>query len=846
MDLVFGLVGTDRSPIPLESIKVVATVRGFTARVQASMQYVNNDNNPVEAMFVLPVEDKAAVCGFEATVDGKTIVAEVREKQEARDMYDDAISSGQKAFLLEKSDQSSDIFVISIGNLPPQRSATIVITYVTELAVEKEGSVVFFLPTVLNPRYTPVDSSSDPNPSAATPCIATVTAPYVFEFDMMVECSSAIESISSPSIPLTVQIDSTDKAKATVQLAEEHTDNRDIEIHISTAEPFQPHVLVEAGLTASGGQSQNKNKGDFLSKPMVMLNYFPDLPDETMETGEFIFVVDESVSMYGDCIQNAREAVLLFLKSLPSGCRFNIVEFGSTFRHLFESSAVYNDDNLHQACKLVEHMSADLGGTEILAPLKWIFNRPLVKGFPRQVFLLTDGEVGNTNEVIRIVQSNAKAARCFAFGVGDGVSTALINGVARAGHGTAEFVLSNHLLQTKVIRTLKRALQPSYDDVTVSWSLPDGWNVDQIPSVIPPLFCDQRLVVYGILEPPDEAVDWRKTLKGTVKLSVGKRQVEMGATNNSLEYSIDINPLEEAQQQDPPRSFCDAGNALSLHRLAAKSYIQEQETSSSEWDVEAEQRAAVIELSTKANVISQFTSFIAVDKANCEPVSGPMADFGLLSAYGDLIHTGSRDLKRACYRKKRGAFGIPLPCLICCCPCLVICWCGVWCYDKCSSCCRKAVPRQYGYQAEPEATPITAAEVEELKGSDQPRDTTEPWKTSADQKSRFMRIISLQKASGSWELSSEFAEACDSMKEDLEGKCPGAFSEEAENATELWATALALVLLVGKFARQKDEWEMVKLKGKKWLEHNNPSTADIEEIFAAACKVLSVDYPIEI
>ena len=413
MDLVFDLVGKDRSPVPLESIRINAAVRGFTARIQANMQYSNTNDNPVEAMFVFPVEDKAAVCGFEATIDGKTIVAEVREKQEARDMYDDAISSGHSAFLLENKDESSDIFVISVGNLPPQKSATVVLSCVTELSVEKKGSVVFFLLTVLNPRYTPADSSSSQSLNPTVPCIATptVVGPYRFDFDMVVECGSAIESINSPSIPLTVQIAVNDKTKATVQLAEEHRGNRDIEIHIVTAEPFQPHVLVESGLTVPSGHSQSENQKDFLAKPMVMLNFFPDLPDESAETGEFIFVVDESGSMAGECIQSAKEALLLFLKSLPSGCRFNIVEFGSTFRCLFKSSAVYNDTNLKKASKLAEHLSANLGGTEILQPLKWIFNKPLIKGFPRQVFLLTDGAVSNTNEVIKLVQDKAKSAR---------------------------------------------------------------------------------------------------------------------------------------------------------------------------------------------------------------------------------------------------------------------------------------------------------------------------------------------------------------------------------------------------------------------------------------------------
>ena len=405
-------------------------------------------------------------------------------------------------------------------------------------------------------------------------------------------------------------------------------------------------------------------------------------------------------------------------------------------------------------------------------------------------------------------------------------------------------LLDQTILQ--VIRSLKRALQPSYDNVTVSWSLPAGWNVDQIPSVIPPLFSGHRLVVYGVLELPAETVDWQKNLKGTVKLSAVRKQVKMEGTNNSVEYSLDFNPLVEAQQQASTQNLYDASNALSLHRLAAKNYIQEQENLSSEWEMKDEQKAAIIEFSTKANVISQFTSFIAVDKESCEPVSGPMP-IRLLSAYDN---TGNQCLKRAQYMKKRGgAFGNPV-CLICCCPCFLFCWCCLWCYGKCSSCFKGAAPQQYLVETKPEATPLAASEFDNLSEADHaPKHaeaTTELWKTSADHKSRFMKIISLQKASGSWELSGEFAEACDSTKDDLKGKCQGAFTEGAENATEFWATALALVLLVRKFASQKNEWEMVKLKGKRWLECNKPSNANIEEIFAAACKFFSVDYPIEI
>ena len=153
MALNFGLVSkSDGKKVPLESIKIEASVSGFIAHVTSTLQYTNVEENPIEAIYIFPLNEQAAVCGFQATIDGRTIVAEVREKQEARDIYDDAISSGHSAYLLEESDESSGIFQINVGNLPPKKSATVKLKFVTELTVEKEGRIVFMLPNVLRPR----------------------------------------------------------------------------------------------------------------------------------------------------------------------------------------------------------------------------------------------------------------------------------------------------------------------------------------------------------------------------------------------------------------------------------------------------------------------------------------------------------------------------------------------------------------------------------------------------------------------------------------------------------------------------------------------------------------------
>lgn len=403
----FGLVQKQNgSRVPLESIKIEVDVQGFTSHVLATMKYINKEDNPIEAIYIFPLDEQAAVCGFQATIDGRTIVAEVQEKDEARNTYDDAISSGQSAFLLEESDESSDIFQISVGNLPPKKEAIVELRFVTELAVEAEGRVVFVLPTVLNPRYSPQDSAA--SLSTQIPRVAPVQSPYAFEFKMKVKAISSISEISSSSNALKVEINENDATQANVTLAEAHNFNKDVEVHILTSEPFKPQAIVENGVKIEG----KEDKEGFMASPVVMLNFFPEFKSiESSEKGEFVFVVDRSGSMRGSRNNSARETLLLFLKSLPDGCYFNVVGFGSSYKTLFKNSQLYDDENLKKATDLAETMQADLGGTEILRPLQWVFSQPLVKGHPRQLFLLTDGEVGNTQQVISLVQKHSNSAR---------------------------------------------------------------------------------------------------------------------------------------------------------------------------------------------------------------------------------------------------------------------------------------------------------------------------------------------------------------------------------------------------------------------------------------------------
>jgi hypothetical protein len=182
--------------------------------------------------------------------------------------------------------------------------------------------------------------------------------------------------------------------------------------------------------------------------------------------------------MSGERISAAARALRVFLLSLPQSCHFNIIKFGSRHTTLFGSGPrAYTEETLAEAMRLCDSLSANLGGTELLQPLETIFGRKVSNGKNRQVFILTDGQVSNTEQVIECCRQNAHNSRVFTVGIGNDVSRALVEGMARAADGTAEFIVGAELkgssaaLELKIINQLKIATMPAISKVMVDWGV---------------------------------------------------------------------------------------------------------------------------------------------------------------------------------------------------------------------------------------------------------------------------------------------------------------------------------------------------------------------------------------
>ncbi|XP_047450920.1 von Willebrand factor A domain-containing protein 5A-like isoform X1 [Mugil cephalus] len=494
-----GLLSSQKEPVPLKSIEVELEVKDHVATVVSTLLYENKEDKPLEAVFVFPLPGDAAVCHFSAKIGQTQIVAEVKEKKEAREDYDDALSSGQQAFLLEESEQSPDIFSMSVGRLPPGESASIRLEYVTELAVQADDGLRFCLPAVLNPRYQPQGSEGA---SVQVTSVPASLVPYSLSFSARLSSPRPISKVESSCSLDPLQYLNTDQTQATIKLAAGHKFDRDVELLIYYKDAHQPTAVVEAGQASA-------KPGSLMGDPVVMLSLYPEFPQSVMSSvascGEFVFLLDRSGSMQMSSanqqtrISSARDTLLLLLKSLPMGCYFNIYSFGSSYEHIFSQSVEYNQKTMEEALKKVEEMQANMGGTEILKPLQHIYRQSCIPSQPRQLFVFTDGEVGNTKEVIDLVKKNSGSHRCFSFGIGEGASSALINGLAKEGGGHAQFITGTDRMQPKVMQSLRFALQPAVVDISVTWDLPKGVSVTVLSPPITALFQGQRSLVYGQL-----------------------------------------------------------------------------------------------------------------------------------------------------------------------------------------------------------------------------------------------------------------------------------------------------------------------------------------------------------
>nr|OQO19169.1 hypothetical protein B0A51_12945 [Rachicladosporium sp. CCFEE 5018] len=417
-----------------------------------------------EARYTFPLYDGVAVAGYTISYAGKVLNGVVKQKEVARQTFQAAVDRGETAGLLEAL--PAGIFGTTIGNVPANTEVHVEIRYCGALIHDAAlDGLRFTLPTSIAPRY-----GEYPGQVLQSNTTAPGGVSITVDIDMG---SSNIRKVQSPTHPIAVSMGSTSGSAE------------------AAFTPSKASATLTLGSTELAADFVLQLLIDDISKPQAVVEQHSSLPDRAImatlvprfnlqpHSPEIVFIADQSGSMQGPKNVALKAALAVFLKSLPLRVRFNICAFGSTFRFLWPKSLAYNEQHLKDALKFVDSLQAQYGGTEMLQPITAAFEQRL-GDLPLEIMLLSDGEIWGEDHLFSYINTKIHQekvdARMFALGIGTDVSSTLIEGVARAGNGFAQFVTQNEETDQKVVRMLKGALYPHTTDYSIEV------HYDKLPS----------------------------------------------------------------------------------------------------------------------------------------------------------------------------------------------------------------------------------------------------------------------------------------------------------------------------------------------------------------------------
>jgi hypothetical protein len=453
--------------LPQVDLQAHATILATTSRTVLTQTFLNpsTEKGIREVRYAFPLYDGVSVVGFTCHVGDRVIVGQVKEKEKARAVFQEAVAKGQTAGLLEQLPDASDVFTTTVGNIPPGAKVVVKITYLGELKHDMEvDGTRFTIPNIICPRY-----GDYPGDLQWRSAVDAVGGGISITVDAEMADGSFIQKIQSPTHPISMTMGTTSVAPD----AEPTMTKASATLTLGTAELDEDFVL----------QVIAKNTG----VPKAVLEEHPTIPNHRAlmatlvprfslpaEKPELVFVCDRSGSMANTRIKSMVQALKVFLKSLPVGIKFNICSFGSSHSFLWPKSVTYSQTTLDEAIRHADEFAANYGGTEMLAPLKATVEQRY-NDMPLDVMLLTDGETWNqgalfsylNKAVAETVAQNKPPIRLFTLGIGNGVSHALIEGIAKAGNGFSQTVGEGEKMDTKVVRMLKGALSPHVNNYTL-------------------------------------------------------------------------------------------------------------------------------------------------------------------------------------------------------------------------------------------------------------------------------------------------------------------------------------------------------------------------------------------
>src|SRR5499426_1455796 len=575
--------GRPRAECPLKHTDVKAEVSGQLARVTVTQEFHNQFRDKIEAVYVFPLPQSAAVDDMTMIVGDRTVKGKIKRREEAQAIYEAAREAGQTAGLLDQ--ERPNIFTQSVANIVPGAEVKITISYVEFLRYE-EGTYEFVFPMVVGPRYIPgrpvgkrgsgwaADTNKVPDTSRITPPVAPkgLRAGHDISIEVKLDAGVPIDGLKSTLHE--VDIASADDHRAVVRLKDRATiPNKDFILKFDVA----GKKISDAVMTHRGTQ------GGFFT---LILQPPERVTAADVTPKELVFVLDTSGSMEGFPIEKAKETMKLALDNLYPEDTFNLITFSGDTHVLFPQPVRATRENLQRAQRFLASRQGS-GGTEMMSAIRAALAPSDEQDHVRIVCFMTDGHVGNDMEIISEIQKHPNA-RVFAFGIGSSVNRFLLDKMAEHGRGEVEYVTLEDDGSAAARRFHERVRNPLLTDIEIDWAgLPVA---DVYPKRIPDLFSAKPLILTG---------RYTSSARGVIRL-----RGNLAGQNFTRDVAIEL-----PDRQPRHDALSSLWARTRIDDLMSQDYNGIQNGTTRD-DV----REAITELGLNFRLMTQFTSFVAVEE----------------------------------------------------------------------------------------------------------------------------------------------------------------------------------------------------------------------------------------
>jgi Ca-activated chloride channel homolog len=578
-------------------IDVDLTVSGPTVRARVTQIFKNPTQHFVEATYVYPLPSGGAVDTLKMVIGDRVVVGEIKERQQARAVYEQARANGQKAALTEQ--ERPNIFTNSVANIGPGETVLVQIEY-QEPVAQTGNEFSLRVPMVVGPRYNPapvVQSVEFRPEGGGWGATASVPVPNRDGISPRVLDPAQNAPVNPTSITVRLQagfplgevkshfhqvrIESPDSATRIITLADGVVPaDRDFELSWKPAAEKAPSV---------GLFREHVGNADyvlaFVTPPSVEQAEQKPLPREV------VFVIDNSGSMGGTSIEQAKASLIYALGRLQPGDRFNVIRFDDTMDVLFGSPVPADAEHLRRATAFVDALRAN-GGTEMVPAMRAALTDSGNgdANYVRQVVFLTDGAIGNEQQLFDTITAMRGRSRVFMVGIGSAPNTFLMTRAAELGRGTFTHIGSVEQVEERMRGLFAKLENPAVTGLSARFS---DATADLTPAAIPDLYRDEPLVLAAKLDKLSGSLE--------IKGRIGDRP-----------WVVTL-PVKNAAE----------GKGLS--KLWARRKIADAEIARTMRQTPLEDAdKTILALALEHQLVTRLTSLVAVDKTPSRPAGEPL------------------------------------------------------------------------------------------------------------------------------------------------------------------------------------------------------------------------------